>query len=252
MHTCRRISLLALTALALAAAGCAAGPRPVSRQSLLSDAPRSRESRCGVSARPERLPAAGELVEVEALRAEAARLWSEAGRPAGYVLFSLRYDANGTNVRRAVLETSAPAALADTLRKLVFAHRRRAAPAEGEWAVRLRVDLGPQPVLRVGRHEVCTPAPRDLDRRMAGAGFDVRGRYFATTPTAADPTLAWVRVRLDAHGNVTDARIERGMLSSRTWETRVLSYVRALSFVPAMEDGYPVPGETSIPVSTRI
>ncbi len=255
MTTCRSLSLLALAALALAGAGCAAGPRPVSRATLLSDAPRAGDTGCRVSARPAELPAAEALVDVAALNADVAKVWAASGRPAGYVLFSMRYDRDGTNVRRAVLESSASPALADTLQKLVFAHRRRAAPADGEWAVRLRLDLGAAPAVRVGRHEVCRPAPRDLDRRMAGIGYDVRNRFYAsapTTPTAADPQMVWVRVRLDARGNVTEARIERSLVRAPNWEARVLSYVRTLSFVPATEDGYPVPGETSIPISARI
>jgi TonB family protein len=101
----------------------------------------------------------------------------------------------------------------------------------------------------VARRQECTPRPRDWEYRTAGSFYDVRqgaGEDVANaTPT--DPELAWVHVRLDAEGRVTDARVERGPRRG-SWEQRVLNYVRTMEFVPATEDGQPVPGETTIPV----
>jgi hypothetical protein len=56
-----------------------------------------------------------------------------------------------------------------------------------------------------------------------------------------------VRVALDAGGHVTEARLER-TVSRGSWENRVLSYVRAISFVPATEDGWPVPAQLMFPL----
>jgi TonB family protein len=56
-----------------------------------------------------------------------------------------------------------------------------------------------------------------------------------------------VRVALDARGNVTDVRVERS-LARVGWENRLLNYVRSISFIPAMEDGYPVPAQLSLPL----
>lgn len=205
--------------------------------------------RCRAAGYPAQLPAAAQLIDAGRFQADAGRLWAAAGRPAGHAVFSIRHDVEGAQVRRAVLQSTLPAALTDTLQKLLFAYRRETAPARAEWGVRLRLDAGETPALSVARGQECTPRPRDWEYRTAGSMFDVRqgqGTGVANVP-ATDPDVVWVHVRLDADGHVTDARVEstsrRGM-----WDQRVLNYVRTLEFVPAMDDGEPVPGETTIPV----
>ncbi|HEX6037274.1 hypothetical protein, partial [Longimicrobium sp.] len=110
------------------------------------------------------------------------------------------------------------------------------------------------PRLRVGRTEVCAPRLRSGEDNgfgvaAAGGGWgDVRDAF--APPAVAemyDPATIWVRVALDSRGNVTDARLERG-LGRRAYEMRLLNYVRTISFIPAMEDGYPVPGQLSMPL----
>ncbi len=249
MPHARLVSTLAAAALLSGLGACAFG-RQVSQESLLSEGPQHRDRACGVAARPEQLPEAAELVD-DAFGADAARLWEAAGRPAGYVLLSMGYDREGVNVRRAVLEHSdgVTPELADELQRAVFAHRLKAAPAREEWGVRLRVELGPEPALRVGRREQCRAAPREWEHRSASGGYDVRQVLASSlsAPSPADRDLVWVRVRLDARGIVTDARVERTILRG-SWENRVLGYVRSLQFLPALEDGQPVPGEATLPL----
>jgi hypothetical protein len=252
MPHARLVSTLAAAALLSSLGACAFG-RQVSQDSLLTQ-PSNANRACGVAARPEQLPEAAELVD-GAFGADAARLWEAAGRPAGYVLLSMGYDREGVNVRRAVIEHSEGVTpeLADELQRAVFAHRLQAAPARDEWGVRLRVDLGPQPSLRVGRREQCRAAPREWEHRSAsggfGGGYDVRQTLASSlsAPSLADRDLVWVRVRLDAQGIVTDARVERTIMRG-SWENRVLGYVRTLQFLPALEDGQPVPGEATLPL----
>jgi hypothetical protein len=249
MRAHRRLPVFAAAALVLGAGACASGGGVLHRDTLLTEAPPPQDRVCRVAARPQELPAAAALVDEAALRADVARLWRGVGRPDGYVLLTLRYDREGMNVRRAVIEHSVPPALADTVQKLVFAHRRRTAEAGEEWGVRLRVDLGEAPRLRVGRREVCRPTPREPGYRTVSTGFDVRETSASSVnaPSLADLSLVWVRVRLDARGYVTDARVERSFTRG-PWEVRVLNYVRSIPFLPALEDGFPVPAETSIPV----
>lgn len=230
-----RISRTLVAALLPALAACAAntpanGPLPSWQEARACRAERG----------PTTLPAADQLVDAGALGAEAARLWRASGVRGGHVLFTLLYDRDGTNVRRDVIEHSVPHELADSLQKLVFAHRKRTGAARDEWGVRFRVDLGDEPAFAVARREVCTPVPSD--RRVA-----MRGIADAPGSAATTPDLVWVRVRLDATGLVTDARVERGALREGG-ETRLLTYVRGLAFRPALADGRPVPGETMIPV----
>jgi len=253
MPHARLVSTLAVAALLSTLGACAFG-RQVSQESLLSEGPRHLDRACGVAARPEQLPDAAELVD-GTFGADAARLWEAAGRPAGYVLLSMGYDREGVNVRRAVIERGEGVTpeLADEVQRAVFAHRLQARPAREEWGVRLRVDLGPRPALRVGRREQCRAAPRQGEHRSAsggfGAGYDVRQTLASSlsAPSLADRDLVWVRVQLDAQGMVTDARVERTIMRG-SWENRVLGYVRTLQFLPALEDGQPVPGEATLPL----
>jgi hypothetical protein len=176
-------------------------------------------------------------------------MWARAGRPAGHVVFSVRHDPGGVQVRRAVIESTVPAALADSLQALVFALRRETAPAAEEWGVRLRVELGDEVALSVARRQECAPRPRE-EERIATDAFDVRERdagAAATSLPSTDPALVWVRLRIDANGRVTEASVERGIRRG-VGEQRLLNYVRMMAFYPALEDGYPVPSEITLPL----
>ena len=251
-------TLRALAALAALPALCACASLQPDAQythaALLSEAPpRSFTSGCRVSREPRALPAADALVDSAALLEGALQAWRAAGSPPGHVLLALRYDPDGVNVRRDVIEQGVGDALADSLQKLAFAHRRRAEPADREWSVRLRLDLGDAPRMRVGRTEVCAPRLRNAAEAgwgsaMGGTWGDVRD--VSPPPGQAElhgPSTIWVRVALDARGNVTEARVERSLVRVAQ-ENRLLSYVRSISFIPGMEDGYPVPGQLSIPL----
>ncbi|HEV3049045.1 MAG TPA: hypothetical protein VGX50_01970 [Longimicrobium sp.] len=249
--TIPRPLLPAAALMALAACAAVAGNAP-DRTALLSDTPTSPDRPCRASPEPAQLPSADALVDSAALSTAAVQVWRAAGAPRGHVLFAMGFDREGMNVRRDLLEHRLPQELADSLQKLVFAHRRTVAAAEHEWGVRLRMDLAEQPVLRVGRRELCPAQPRD--RRVAGYGpgsgatfGDVREREaMPGLPVPGNGTV-WVRVALDAAGNVTDARLER-TLARGAWERHLLNYVRAISFVPATEDGWPVPAQLVFPL----
>jgi TonB family protein len=247
---------LAVLAALLACAACSTytGASP-GRATLLSDGPGRVDRPCRASAFPDRLPAAALLVDSAALTAAAADAWRRAGSPAGHVLLAMGYDQDGMNVRRDLIEHRLPQPLADSLQQLVFAHRLSVDPSERAWGVRLRMDVGgEQPVLRVGRREVCPAQARDAAvpgfGASGGATFgDVREQTAATLllPGSSSGGTVWVRVELDAGGNVTEARLER-TFGRGAWENRVLGYVRAISFLPATEDGQAVPAQLLFPL----
>lgn len=245
--------LLALQAALLALAACAtartaAGP---GRETLLSDAPAPAGRNCRVAAEPAQLPAAARLVDSAAFSAAVAGAWRQAGGPAGHVLLAMAYDETGVNVRRSLIEHRLPPELAERVADLAFTHRLRVDPAERGWGVRLRIDMAEQPVFRVGRRELCAAQPRDRwvtgfaawggtlvdvrERTASGAMLPMSGRIF-------------VRVTLDANGNVTDARVERAPMLRGALEHRVLGYVFATSFLPATEDAEPVPSQLVLPL----
>jgi len=227
-----------LAALLTTLAACSASSAPV-------DGPRpsGQDARaCRAEPAPTVLPAAEALVDAGALGGAATQLWRASGAPRGHVLFTLLYDRAGTNVRRDVIEHSVTDEVADSLQRLVFAYVRRAGPARGEWGVRFRVELGEEPRFAVARRELCTPVHSADRLALGGPGAD-------RTPgsMAVNRDLVWVRVKLDATGLVTDARVERGALLDVS-EARLLTHVRTMAFLPALADGRPVAGETTIPV----
>jgi hypothetical protein len=240
--------LLAVSTLGMLAA-CASvqGTPPARDPALLSDAPAYPADGCRVETLPEVLPEADALVDTRALAAKLAELRAEGAPPAGHVLFSMAFAPDGANVRRTVIEHSVAPRLADSVQKLVFAHRRTLPARDAEWGVRMRIDLAGEPRFRVGRRELCAPQPRGRGLLAMAGWSDVSlpDPYFET---ATGANTVWVRVRLDELGRVTDAALERGIVRRGMTESALLHYVRTLSFQPAVQDGRPVPGETSVPI----
>jgi hypothetical protein len=241
-----RLPFEVAAAALVAVAACTPLPPSSSAALLTAQGQPPHGAICTISAAPAQLPDPAELIDAEAFRAAAGRLWVAAGKPAGYVLFTVRHGLDGAQVRRAVIESTAPDPLTDSLQALVFAYRRVTPPATAEWGVRLRAELGNEIDLRVGRRLECAPRPRE-EERIAADPFDIRERGLtsAAALTATDPGRVWVHVLLDSRGRVTDASVERGMRRGMG-EQRVLNHVRAMAFYPALDDGYPVPGETTI------
>jgi TonB family protein len=246
-----RLPILPLFAAALATvSACAGAP---GGNAAPGDGPGRPQRACQAAREPRELPAAAALLDSAGLVNAAADAWRHAGRPAGHVAFSLRYDPYGLNVSRQVIEHRVSRALADSLQALVYAHRGTTPPADREWGVRLRMELGDRPALAVERSVVCPPALRDA----AGGPFsavanrawgDVRDA--SPPPSAGNAGMVWLRVTLDAAGNVIGVRVERaGVL--RGSDAHLLAVLRTLDFAPATEDGQPVPGEITIPYRVR-
>lgn len=239
---CRAAVLAAATAAAACATARGAAP---DRSALLSEAPYTPTQRdCRVAADPARLPSADALVDSARLAAEARTLWEEAGRPSGHVLFAMRYAEDGSNVRRQILETSVPGALADSLQQRVFEAARTTARSEAEWGVRLRVDVGDVPRMRVGRREDCAPYTRERLTVTRSGEIEWQRDRDPWQVRSGRPGM-WLRVEVDANGFVTDARLERGV-NTQAFQQRAANAARALRFEPATEDGHPVPSVVTL------
>lgn len=246
-----RRPLLPLFAAALMAVSACAGAQ--GGTAVPGDGPGRPQRTCQAAREPRELPAAAALVDSAGLVNAAAVAWRHAGRPTGPVVFSLRYDPHGLNVRRQVIEHRVGPVLADSLQALAYAHRRTTPPADREWGVRLRMELGEQPALKVERSVVCPPALRDPGMGPFSAAAN-RGwgdvRDSSPAPSVGSGGTVWLRVSLDAAGNVVGVRVERaGVL--RGSDAHLLAAVRILDFAPATEDGQPVPGEITIPYRVR-
>lgn len=241
----RRLPLLTLLVLLSA---CAARQQPqVDRRAvLLSDQPAPANQQCAVSGMPETLPPPDAVVDTGGLAADLAELWRTQELSPGYAVLSLAFDPTGVNVQREIIEHTLPPAVADSVQKLVFAHRRQVEPAEEEWGVRLRLDVNGGVDYEVGRQEVCPP-------RLRGQGVDSpvgEGALWHRITPGFRTRLVWVRVRVDPSGLVSGAAMERGGIGG-TYDQPLLDYIRSLSFDPATRDGIPVTGETSVPVRVR-
>jgi TonB family protein len=237
---------LALGAL-LIAASCtplrtAASPE---REALLSERATTLDRQCEVSPLPARLPAADVLVDSAALRRDVRSAKREQDR--GYVLLSLAYDTTGLNIRRAVIEHSVRPMLADSVQRLVFQHRRELDEDEAI-GVRLRIDVGEEVGMRVGRQELCPPVPLDPALETALVHFRSTGTRYRG---GQRERTVWVRTYVNANGTVTASRVERGGVGGVDFERSIFDFVRRYSFRPATIDGMPVAGEILIPVRIR-
>jgi TonB family protein len=234
----------------MAVSACAGAP---GASAVPAEGPGRPRRACQAAREPHELPAAAVLVDSAGLVNAAADAWRHAGRPAGDVVFSLRYDSYGLNVQRRVIEHRVSPALADSLQALAFAHRRTTPAADREWGVRLRMALGEQPALTVERSVVCPPALRDpaegpFSAAANRAWGDVRDA--SPAPSVGSAGTVWLRVTLDAAGNVIGVRVDRGGVL-RGSDAHLLAALRTLDFAPATEDGQPVPGELTIPYRLR-
>jgi hypothetical protein len=244
LHPLRSAPALAILALA---AACASprGPTVPRSESLLSERPPPPGRECSVAQAPEPLPPADLMVDSAGLTRAVQELARGREVREGYALLSLAFDRNGWNSRRSVIDHDLPAAFTDSLQRLVFTHRREVPPGQ-PWGARLRVRLGEQPRLDVGRQEIC--APRLLDRSLAASpgGFDVRDRQ----PPGPLSGIAWIRVLVSESGAIVDALVEQGPAGMRS-EGAVLARVRILAFEPALVDGIPVASWARLPISAR-
>ncbi|HEX2092480.1 MAG TPA: hypothetical protein VHG28_08775 [Longimicrobiaceae bacterium] len=235
--------------LTLAGCGLPTPPAaPPDAASLRAEPAARRPRGCVVDRTPAELPPPRALVDTTALVGALAELNRRPGPPTGYALLSMGYAPDGANIRRELIEHSVPRAVADSLRKLVFAHRRILPPATREWGVRLRVELGETPGFRVERREVCPPRPRD-QVMLSFTGWSPRplGDPYPTELLAGGYNV-WVHLHLNELGQVMDARLERGLLRRGVSENLFLNQIRAIDFHPALEDGRPVPSEVSVPI----
>jgi hypothetical protein len=240
----RRLPATALLALTAACAS-ARGPAAPRAESLLSDQPPPAGRECTVAMSPETLPPADLLVDSAGLTRDVLELGRTREIREGYALLSLAFDRNGWSSRRALIEHDLPVAVADSLQRLVFAHRREVEPGD-PWGARLRVRLGDDPRLEVGRQEICAPRLRNRSVLADPGGMDVRERQAGGSLWS----VAWIRVLIGEHGEVVDARIEQNPAGMRG-EGTILARLRVLSFEPALIDGVPVPSWARVPIPLR-
>jgi hypothetical protein len=205
---------------------------------------------CMLTEAPEVLPEAGSLVDLPAFEAQMEELRRARRVDAGLVVFSMAYEPDGTNIRRAVLEHSTPPAFADSLQRLLFANLRPVAETEEGWGVRLQVEVGEGGArYEVGRRVYCPPVPRNPQLETA-AIFDAREAGVRYRRGVRERVIV-MRVRVQPNGFIDRAEIARGAPAGGSLERQLFDLVRQYAFFPATLDATPIPAWTEMPVIAR-
>jgi hypothetical protein len=242
----RAVLLTVLVAGTLLLSACGlGGARPQDRQDQLLSAVPSPSSLCTPEALPEVLPGVDEVVDSARLAGFVAELQRVQPPPSGYVLLSLAFDEQGVSSRRAVIEHSTTALVADTIQRLMFAVRRDSEPDGAEWGVRLRIDLANPPRIQVGRREYCPPRARNRQLAAAIEGYTPVGVRYRGGQRVR---IIHMRARVGELGTITESHIERGELSGSSLERDVGRHLQQFLFAPALVDGFATSGWVTIPV----
>lgn len=230
----------------MALAGCASGG--VESPSDL-DVRTSLE--CAPEPYPDVLPGPEMLVDTTALSSDLrdlATAFDTAWVHDHFVALTMTYQPDGLNIRRDILAHDTEPVVADSVQKLVFAHRRHLPEAEQEWGARLLIDLGEELGYRTDRREYCPPQPRSRELESAMSTYMGTGlRYRAGTRVRT----VVMRVVVHPAGYIDGGMIIRGGSTGSPLEQELLTYVRQFSFIPATIDGIPTYGQVDIPIQIR-
>jgi hypothetical protein len=242
---CRAWLPLAAVVASSILAACGIVQRPQRQEALLSEVP-GRIVQCAPETYPAELPAVASVLDsarLELMVRELVR--GDTDRAAGYIMITLEFDTAGKSTRRAVIEHSAPRAVADSIHRMLFGVRREVEPADSAWGVRVRIDLGDPIRMRTGRREFCPPIARDRQLAFAMEGYNPVGfRYRG----GVGERVVHMRSLIGATGNVYTSHMERGGLRGSQLERNIALYLRQFLFVPATVDGFDTPAWVIIPV----
>lgn len=234
LRTSLRAAMPAALALLAACAGAAGGSGTpaapgLSREAVyLSSRPAPREN-CRQAPVPMRLPALSELADSAALTAAvagyAAQYRFDARRDTTYTLFSVAFARDGRVERVRGIEWWMPEGTVDPLAAIVSRHLK---PQPGGGSVRLRVRPDAQPVIRVGRSQVCRP----------GSAMSFHLVAPQLNPLLK-PQPIQLRIRVSAEGRVVGAQVVRSS-GDEELDRWVRSNVERYQYSPGLVDGVPV------------
>jgi hypothetical protein len=249
-RTARRGSVLRGGACALLAGTLAACGGTV-RQTVAgptTDLAVRQSTQCVTESYPAALPSPEALMNTQALARDLRTLLAGAELPAGEATLTLWYDAEGTNVRRDLLRSTLPPALADSVQELVFAALGRAPAMEHAWGARLTVAVGERVAFAVAHRQYCPPRPRSRTIEAEMAQFQDTGvRYRG----GVRERMVLMQVTVHPAGYVEDARVLRGGAPGSTLEKQIRDDLRTQIFIPASLDGVPVQGDLAVPIRLR-
>ena len=223
-------------AVALVLAALPMAPAHAQRRSaLLSDSPPPAGRRCEVAKRPRALPALAAVVDsaglLQALAADSALKGA-----AGSVLLSLRFEPAGALAWARPIEGDLPAGAQARVQGIVQRFLRSAGRQDEPWSVRLRVQVGTAPELRLGRSEICPVqhapgAVQTMAERLTGQDIAEMNRAGESR----------IQVRVSPGGQVMDIRVVQSS-GSRIMDDMMVRSSRESRFLPELVDGIPVEG----------
>jgi TonB family protein len=218
----------ALLACALAFAAIPANAQRARDPQLLSDKPAPREG-CGIARQPGTLPTPALLADSVALARSLAEFAQEYPIRDGkmYAVYSVAFAADGSVERVAPIDYWLPQGREPELTAVVRAAIRAQRPGN-PWSLRLRVEPASEPLIRVGRSEVCQPRSTT--------------RFELTHPALAQgkpPEPMRVRVLVGTQGRIRGIDVLRGSGDAEL-DRWVESTLLSRTFLPGLVDGVAV------------
>lgn len=232
-------ALLARNALPLLAACTSHGGPAVAyldnrgrEEVLLSNWKPPTGQKCTIAAVPLVLPAVESLLDTATMPIYLAQ--GGLVDASGSTLFSIKFDSSGRPTRARAIESTLTDQARDNL-QLAVATALQSQPPGDDWGVRVRIDLGPAVLYRVGRGEVCAPAP-----------IEVLGDRATLEPAHLDDRVIDKRVQVirfnvlvGADGTVLDAKLIGSMENSALADD-MQRFLMSERWKPGLDDRIPV------------
>ena len=193
---------------------------------------------CGPAPLPDSLPAASQIIDVDAALAVLAVRYPRVGEP----VFAVRFEANGIQAPVHLVDSPFRESVSDSLGQIVATHLSPQPASDQVWGVRLRLTHEATPAFVVERSVYCPPEselrPDELRLTFQVSGSSTTGR----PPQPSVPRSfrnPKARVLVDVDGRANEIRI---ITSSGNYEfDRALEEgLRDVRFIPALLDGVPI------------
>ena len=216
---------------------------PVSREAVLLTAhDLAPGRRCRIVDPDQSLPDVATVLDTAAMPEYLRQIGVSAD--SGYALYSLRFDPAGMPARVRLIEATIGDSLAAPIEAAISS---ALLPRSTPLAARLRIDLGPAPIYRLGRSEYCAP-----ERLVENNAPNANGVAVTMGPTGRKSVTEYkYDVEVSAAGKVEDVRFLTDIDVQLAEDFRV--ELKKQRWRPALDDGMPVPGHaiTSLFLETR-